>query len=396
MRINDIFTATYSPGSDPLFALMKSKVVLLIWCGVLAFAVRAGETSPRYANPVIPKNFPDPTFWTGNDGWVYGVATGPSTIHRSRDLVTWEDTGVPPIEPKSLAELKKFSGHFWAPDVAKVNGRYLLYITQFVSSERNRLVVLECDRPTGPFALRNVVLENWKFGKCDLGIDADVVPEGDSLWLFVGSVAGGVWRTKLTPDGLRLDEAAGLAHVAGLIPDDPNARGWIYSNRCYEGSYLYRRGKWWYLFVSCGSISGGSYKLCCGRSETLAGDFVDKAGKLLREGGGEVLLKTVPGSDFSGCGHNGEIFADRNGRTYMFVHSQWKGTGGENWRSGPRCTSLQEVRWDDDGWPWFETGTLKGEETKPCYSAPTASAMPPSTASTFSGLWPPRRKSFLV
>ena len=74
-----------------------------------------------------------------------------------------------------------------------------------------------------------------------------------------------------------------------------------------------------------------------------------------------MLMATNPDSEFSGSGHNGDVFTDATGRMFMFIHSQWQGTsetGGRSWRAGPRCTSLQEMRWSKDGWPYFETATL--------------------------------------
>jgi len=319
-----------------------------------------------FENPVIREYFADPTFWTADDGWIYGTSSGLVPIKRSRDLVHWENTNVPAVDAADLEMLKKFSKRFWAPDAVRIGKTYHLYFTQFVSSDTNRLVCATSERPEGPFRFRSVVLENWKYGKKDCAIDAEVIVDGDKIWLFTGSVAGGVWRTRLTPDGLAVDPSAPFEHVAGLIPKR-DYRPWIYSHRCYEGSYLYRRGKWWYLFVSCGAIDNGTYRLCVGRSERIDGVFRDKLDVPLTESGGEQLLVTNPDSDFSGPGHNGDIFTDRTGRTYMFIHSQWKGcpAKGKPWRSGPRCTSLQEVKWTQDGWPYFETGSLVPRERIP-------------------------------
>lgn len=319
-----------------------------------------------FDNPVIAENFPDPTFWKGDDGWYYGTATGLQTIRRSRDLVTWEDTGVHPLQEADLSELRKFSGNFWAPDVIRVGKTYNLYFTQFVSSDTNRLVCATSDRAEGPFKVRSIVLESWKRGKRDCAIDAEVVESDGRLWMFVGSVAGGVWRTWLTADGLGIDPSASFEHVAGLIPKF-DERSWIYSHACYEGSYVFRRGRWWYLVVSSGAINDGSYRLFVGRSDRIDGVFRDRQGYAMTESGGERLLRTNPDSEFSGSGHNGDVFEDADGRTYMFIHSQWKGLPPKkgSWRSGPRCTSLQEMKWREDGWPYFETGALVKRERRP-------------------------------
>ena len=337
-------------------------------------ALTAGALAETYENPVIGQDWPDPTFWQAPDGWVYGVATCLKTTMQSRDLVHWEDTRVAPITDADRAELAKFANSFWAPDAVKVGDEWRLYVTQFKSSDTNRLVVLSARDPRGPFRYRGVVLENWKKGIRDCAIDADVVPDGGRLWLFIGSVAGGVWRTWLTPDGLAVDPDAPFEHVAGLLPGDRD-RKWIYSHRCYEGSYLYRRGGWWYLFASAGSCIADGYRLYVGRSRTLDGVFVDRTGRKLTESGGETLLETK-GDDpeFLGPGHNGEIFADAGGRTYMFFHSHWKGCPG-NGRSAltPRCLNLQEVLWDDDGWPWFRTGAVTKTNVCPDFGRETGS-----------------------
>ena len=344
---------------------MKKSVKLgIVACTFASALVARGEE--MFENPVIRCNFPDPTFWTSDDGWHYGTASGLQTIRRSRDLVTWEDTGVSPLSPDEQSELTKFSRLFWAPDVIRRGDTYYLYVTQFVTSDTNRLICATSTRPEGPFQFRSVVMENWKYGKKDCAIDAEVVEDAGKVWLFTGSVAGGVWRTRLTADGLAVDPTAPLEHVAGLIPERDD-RQWIYSHRCYEGSFLYRREGWWYLFVSCGAIKDGTYKLFVGRSRSIDGVFRDRKGVSLAEAGGEMLLATNPNSDFSGPGHNGDVFTDRTGRTYMFVHSQWKGCQGStaDWRAGPRCTSLQELKWTEDGWPYFECGELRAHERRP-------------------------------
>ena len=175
--------------------MRKSILALVVLALFPAFAEEGASlpSSPAtFANPVIPHDFPDPTFWAGGDGWFYGTATGGGTlktIHRSRDLVAWEDTKQPTIAPADLPKLHAFARTFWAPDMVKVGDAYRLYVTQFVSSDTNRLVVLTGAKPQGPFRFAGVVVENWKFGKKDLGIDSEVVRDADGWpWFETGAL----------------------------------------------------------------------------------------------------------------------------------------------------------------------------------------------------------------
>lgn len=328
---------------------------------MICMLLLAAATALTFENPVIRVNWSDPTFWMDGDGTCYGVASDLEEVRASRDLLRWEPVG-PVIEGKSKAELYAFSENFWAPDVIRIGDEWRLYVTQFVSSDTNRLVCLSSESPRGPFRFSSVVLKNWEFGIRDLAIDAEVVRDGDRVWLFTGSVAGGVHRLELTADGLALRDRRAV-HVAGLLPGDRD-RKWIYANACYEGAYLYWRAGWWYLFVSAGDIRWDAYHLCCGRSRTLDGKFVDPSGRSLAQGGGKTVL--VSNADFPGPGHNGEIVTDGAGADYMFFHAHWSAFPLDQTRyTSRRCLNLQRILWDADGWPYFETGSVKKTEVAP-------------------------------
>lgn len=332
--------------------------------GGLPASAEDSVTRMRFENPVIRTDWPDPTFWTGGDGQYYGVASGLKEIRASRDLVRWEPIGIVE-EPETKRSLDVFTSARWAPDAVRIGGEWRIYVTQFISSDTNRLVCLSSENPRGPFRFRGVILNNWDYGIRDLAIDAEVLTDEGRVWLFTGSVAGGVYRLELTPDGLSVKNGRPV-HVAGLLPGDRD-RAWIYSNPCYEGAYLHRRGGWWYLFVSAGSVLGDSYHLCCGRSRTLEGEFVDANGVSLAKGGGTTLL--VSNTEFPGPGHNGDIFTDALGRDYMFFHSHWSAFPPETAEHlSRRCLNLQRIRWNEAGWPYFDGGTVQKTEERPVLS----------------------------
>lgn len=75
------------------------------------------EAKSTYRNPVIDYSLPDPTIIKADDGYFYLYATEDirnTPIHRSRNLVDWEEIGTafteetrPTFEPK---------GGLWAPE----------------------------------------------------------------------------------------------------------------------------------------------------------------------------------------------------------------------------------------------------------------------------------------
>ena len=82
----------------------------------------------NYQNPVVNYSLPDPSVIKGEDGYYYLYATEDirnTPIHRSRNLVDWEEIGTafteetrPTFEPK---------GGLWAPDINNIDGHYELY-----------------------------------------------------------------------------------------------------------------------------------------------------------------------------------------------------------------------------------------------------------------------------
>ena len=90
-------------------------------------AIKKGTTDNTFTNPVILNEgssdyFPDPTIWSGDDGYFYALATSiGKTMYRSTDLVKWENCGYSPItyEAQSIIRGAGYSD-FWAPHVVKI------------------------------------------------------------------------------------------------------------------------------------------------------------------------------------------------------------------------------------------------------------------------------------
>ena len=79
--------------------------------------------------------------------------------------------------------------------------------------------------------------------------------------------------------------------------------------------------------------------------------FLNRDGVPLTEAKANPILFSDEGEKFYGPGHNGEIFSDKLGRTFMLYHCHAK--------SAPpqlRFLMLQEIKWDTNGWPYFQDG----------------------------------------
>ena len=354
-----ILPSEFAKDSEVSLDLSYSSVVYPCkWTFPSAYVPDSGETIEMsitpdlkvlFNNPVKREDWPDPTIW--RDGTMfYTLATGTNrTIWRSADLLNWTNTGKRAQTVSDTQEAQKVGGQFWAPDMVKIGNYWNLYISLYNSAQDSGIGLFRSTNPTGPFAWYGVITHSKTNGGIKDSIDPEVVvdPETGKVWLFFGSV-GKVHRVELNSEGTALAPGAGYVHVAGV---DVN----VNSNRSkvFEGTYLYKRGDWWYLFASAGLYSNYTYRTVVGRSRTLTGEFLDKEGRRMAEGYASDLIVSSNGDAFYGPGHNGEIFTDSTGQDYILYHCHNNSINGN---TGHRFMMLQRLFWDENGWPYVQDG----------------------------------------
>lgn len=323
-----------------------------------------------YHNPVIPigeneenDSFADPTIWAGDDGYWYATATAfRRKIMRSNDLINWEYSGNRNITIAAQTSLRNMGYTLmWAPQVIKINGVYRMYFALVNSAgTKTAIACTTAVSPTGYFENPVILFTSEDTGIKDC-IDPFVAYRGDGndLKMFFGST-GGIYYTSLSPDGLSLASGATFSLIAGKTLEQDPTRETV-----YEGAMYYKRGLYHYLFVSAGDTEFNTYKLAVGRNSTSIGtDYKGKTGVSLKNGGATVILSAQTTSGANGPGHCSEIITDADGRTFIFYHAHPSYSSSAE---PHRAMFIQEILWDEDGWPYFENNTISMEGEAPLY-----------------------------
>ncbi len=298
-----------------------------------------------YTNPVITfSSAADPTVIRTDEGfYLYATQTNSYwiPIYFSKDLVNWEfKRSAFRNATKPKPDVLPGGGAFWAPEIRYINGKYVLYFSwaKWGDGSISYTAVATSDSPVGDFLNAKPLLITDDFGSnC---IDQFYYEEDGKKYMFVGSF-NGIYVTELTDDGLSVKRGA---------DGKPVLKKQV-CGRAFEGTNIYKKGKYYYLFASinnCCPNNGmdSKYKVVVGRSENLLGPYVDRKGKDMLDNSWELVLEG-DGETFFGPGHNSIIIPDDAGTDWMIYHSYVK----ENGTVGGRLGMLDRIVWSADGWP---------------------------------------------
>ena len=296
-----------------------------------------------YTNPVITfSSAADPTVIRTDEGfYLYATQTNSYwiPIYFSKDLVNWEfKRSAFRKATRPTEDVLPDGGAFWAPEIRHINGKYVLYFSwaKWGDGSKSYTAVATSDSPVGDFLNAKPLLITDDFGSnC---IDQFYYEEDSKKYMFVGSF-NGIYVTELTDDGLSVKRGA---------DGKPVLKKQV-CGRAFEGTNIYKKGKYYYLFASINNCCDGinsRYKVVVGRSEKLLGPYVDRKGKDMLDNSWELVLEG-DGETFFGPGHNSIIIPDDAGTDWMIYHSYVK----ENGAVGGRLGMLDRIVWSADGWP---------------------------------------------
>ncbi|THH36318.1 arabinan endo-1,5-alpha-L-arabinosidase [Neolewinella litorea] len=317
---------------------------LALLSGAAAGAQGVGEI--RVHDPVVIREA----------GTYHLFSTGRGIAHfTSPDLEEW--TEVAPVFPEKPdwadGVVADFGNHIWAPDVVRHDGRYYLYYSVSAFGKNTSAIgvatstTLDPNAPDYGWTDHGIVIRSYPNRDLWNAIDPNLIfDEGGVPWLSFGSFWNGLKLTRLDSSLTRLSTEEEWHTLARrersfeLADENPG-------DAALEAPFLFRKGDWYYLFLSwdlcCRGVES-TYKVVVGRSARMEGPYFDRDGKNLFHGGGSLVLKG--NENWYGAGHCSVY--DFDGTDYLFFHAYDAADNGR-----PKL-GVRTINWTADGWPTVE------------------------------------------
>ena len=314
---------------------------------ILALCLTVSAQTAVYRNPVIAGDYPDPSVLrVGEEFWA-AVTTGGWAPHfallRSRDLVNWESVGYVFMKKPAWAK-----GDFWAPEIVSGFGRtFVFYTARRDEGPKRRgtlcIAAASAAAPEGPYTDHGPLVcqipELRNVGSIDPFFLQDETGAPYVVWKADGNdaepdVPTSIFAQQLSADGTRF-----IGKRREILR---NASPW--EGHVVEGSFILRRGGWFYHFYSGNA--------CCGRACNYALG-VARAKRLLGPWEKSPKNPIIAANQDWQCPGHGSIVEMKDGRMFLLYHSYRKRR--DTFNVG-RETVLDEVVWDEDGWPRVNEG----------------------------------------
>lgn len=276
----------------------------------------------------------DPSFVKRPSGGYLVAHTGDDiALKTSADRTDFRNAGS--VFPGGAPWTTSYTGgsrNLWAPHLSHVGGRYHLYYSAstFGSNRSAIFLATSSSGDSGSWTNQGLVIESS--GSNDYNaIDPHLAVDAEGRWwLAFGSFWSGIKLIRIDPaTGRRLDDS--MVSIAG--------RG----GGAIEAPTIYRRGGYYYLFVSfdlCCRGADSTYRVMVGRSTDIAGPYRDRNGTAMTSGGGTEIM--AGHDNIHGPGHQ-DVFADTDHDILVYHYYADNGAAllGINW-----------LGWDGDGWPY--------------------------------------------
>ncbi|WP_158685335.1 family 43 glycosylhydrolase [Microbacterium halophytorum] len=245
----------------------------------------------------------------------------------------------------------------WAPHLQKIGDTFYYYYSQSsFGSSTSAIGVKTTKTPADPSSyvdLGRPVVASGALAEGEQplevnAIDPAVIQDADGTWWMTwGSFWEGIVIQQLDDD---LTSVVGEPTLLASRQADDNP---------VEGPAIFERDGYYYLLLSwgkCCSAENSTYKVAVGRSENIAGPYVDQAGVRLDEGGGTVILDSresaegvTPEGLYRAPG-GGDVFTEDDVNYYVYHAYRPENTLG-----------IRPMSWRD-GWPSFRDGDGGGHD----------------------------------
>ena len=230
----------------------------------------------------------------------------------------------------------------WAPDVKYVDGAYRVYyaVSTFGSNISDIGLVtnktLDPKSPNYHWDDQGKVFGSVKsddFNAIDPNLAID---DQGGQWLAFGSFWSGIKMRSVDPATGKLSTKNKKLYSLASRPRSPEQPGAI------EAPYIFRRGRYYYLFVSfdqCCHGAQSTYRTMVGRADKITGPYKDKNGKSMMDGNATELLA---GND-RWKGPGGESVLQDGDRDLLVFHAY-------DAKDGRRTLQISTLTWEND-WP---------------------------------------------
>lgn len=352
---------------------MKAFITLLI-CGCVLFTnaqqaqpdtARRRMMPPPVGTITTTRETPvhDPVMIKEKDTY-YLFCTGFGvSVFTSKDLKSWRKekpvfSQTPDWVKEALPNFR--GGSMWAPDISFHNGKYYLYYAVSAFGKNTSCIGLVVNKTLDTTSAdykwedRGKVIQSVPGRDMWNAIDPNlVVDEQNVPWLVFGSFWEGMKMVKLNADMASVTQPEQWVTVARR-PRDFSIPDTVAGNAAIEGPFIFRKGNYYYLFVSwdyCCRGEKSDYKVVVGRSEKVTGPYLDKKGIDMTQNGGTLVVQG-DSKEWYGAGHNSAYtFGDKD---YLIYH------GYDAKDRGRSKLIIREMGWDNEGWPVImETQPIK-------------------------------------
>ena len=290
------------------------------------------------------------------DSTYYIFATGigiQQMTSKDRKMWTVSPEPVMSVIPKWTRDsVPGFRHHVWAPDVIQWHGRWwLAYSCSTFGKNGSAIGLLSTHKldskiwdDEGCIVTSKENIDNWN------AIDPNfVIDENDQPWLVWGSFWNGIQLARLDttmhiPSG-ELPRTIARRYAPGFEPSEPNPTSKFAGTNAIEAPFIFKHGEYYYLFVSwdyCCRGAKSNYRVAVGRSKNVAGPYIDRSGKDMAIGGGNLFIEGDKKA-FEAAGHCAAYHID--GEDIFICH------GYSIAHKGASILIQRPITWTADGWP---------------------------------------------
>lgn len=317
------------------------------------------QSNKIYQNPVLNRNFPDPTAIKAPDGYYYTYATQGAGFNiqmaRSKDLVHWNYLGGAMPEKPTWADSTQ---DFWAPDILYDEKRetYYLYFSSTRDAKDGHCIgVATSNKPTGPFRdVGKPIICGEGFVNIDPMAFDD--PKTEKKLLVWGSGFEPLKVRELADNRIEFKQNSTTKKI--LYPRQEEN----YTN-LLEGGWINYHNGMYYLYYSGDNCCGedANYAVMVARSKSATGPFT-RLGEVNESGSSVILEKS---SRWLAPGHNA-IIKDGEGHTWMLYHAIDITPDSGTVNYGRRVMLLDRIYYKN-GWPYIKGGQPSQQAPAPSF-----------------------------